>query len=122
MKVWTKDEIKGLIVNRDDAVIRGMLRIYDLQTESEKVFGDTHAHNGVGFSGVDGEIMSSFSEFVNNYTGNFIIGFSARYRTGIINSFNLVFFDICIRYKPNFLLFILYVNFFYFILFNSFYS
>ena len=32
MKVWTKDEIKGLIVNRDDAVIKGMLRIYDLQT------------------------------------------------------------------------------------------
>ena len=65
MKVWTKDEIKGLIETRDDAVIRGMLRIYDLQTESEKVFGDTHEHNGVGFSGVDGEIMSSFSEFVN---------------------------------------------------------
>ena len=65
MKVWTKDEIKGLIVNRDDAVIKGMLRIYDLQTESEKVFGDTHEHNGVGFSGVDGEIMSSFAEFYN---------------------------------------------------------
>ena len=47
MKVWTKNEIKGLIESRDDAVVRGMLRIYDLQTESEKVFGDTHAHNGV---------------------------------------------------------------------------
>ena len=34
MKVWTKDEIKGLIETRDDAVVRGMLRIYDLQTES----------------------------------------------------------------------------------------
>ena len=65
MKVWSKDEIKGLIVNRDDAVIKGMLRIYGLQTESEQVFGDTHENNGVGFSGVDGEIMSSFSEFVN---------------------------------------------------------
>ena len=65
MKVWTKDEIKDFIVNRDDAVIKGMLRIYDLQTESEKVFGDTHEHNGVGFSGVDGEIMSSFAEFYN---------------------------------------------------------
>ena len=65
IKVWTKDEIKGLIVNRDDAVIKGMLRIYDLQTESEKVFGDTHEHNGVGFSGVDGGIMSSFVEFYN---------------------------------------------------------
>ena len=65
MKVWTKNEIKGLIESRDDAVVRGMLRIYDLQTESEKVFGDTHESNGVGFSGVDGEIMSSFVEFYN---------------------------------------------------------
>ena len=65
MKVWTKDEIKGLIESRDDAVVRGMLRIYDLQTESEKVFADTHAHNGVGFSGGDGEIMSSFVELYN---------------------------------------------------------
>ena len=65
MKVWTKEEIKGLIESRDDAVIRGMKRIYDLQTESEKAFGDTHVHNGVGFSGVDGEIMSSFVEFYN---------------------------------------------------------
>jgi len=63
MKVWKKEEIKDLIENRNDAVIRGMLRIYDLQTESEQVFGDTHEHNGVGFSGVDGGIMSSFSEF-----------------------------------------------------------
>ena len=66
MKVWTKNEIKGLIESRDDAVVRGMLRIYDLQTESEKVFGDTHESNGVGFSGVDGEIMSSFVYFYNN--------------------------------------------------------
>ena len=65
IKVWSKDEIKGLIETRDDAVIRGMLRIYDLQTESEQVFGDTHEHNGVGFSGVDGGIMSSFTEFYN---------------------------------------------------------
>ncbi len=53
MKVWKKEEIKDLIENRNDAVIRGMLRIYDLQTESEKVFGDTHENNGIGFSGVD---------------------------------------------------------------------
>ena len=65
IKVWSKDEIKGLIETRDDAVIRGMLRIYNLQTESEQVFGDTHEHNGVGFSGVDGGIMSSFVEFYN---------------------------------------------------------
>jgi len=63
MKVWTKEEIKGLIESRDDAVVRGMKRIYDLQTEDEKNSGGTYYNNGVGFSGVDGDIMSSFVEF-----------------------------------------------------------
>jgi len=65
MRVWEKEEIKGLIETRDDAVVRGMLRIYGLQTESEQVCGGTHESNGVGFSGVDGGIMSSFTEFYN---------------------------------------------------------
>tara|TARA_B100000508_G_C11278964_1_gene189533 strand:- start:277 stop:570 length:294 start_codon:yes stop_codon:yes gene_type:complete len=65
MKVWTKEEIKGLIENRDDAVIRGMKRIYELQTEDEKENGGTYYNNGVGFSGVDGDIMSSFVKFYN---------------------------------------------------------
>ena len=65
MKVWTKDDIKGLIESRDDAVIRGMKRIYDLQTEDEKENGGTYYNNGVGFSGVDGDIMSSFVKFYN---------------------------------------------------------
>ncbi len=30
MKVWTKEEIKGLIENRDDAVIRGMKKMVEL--------------------------------------------------------------------------------------------
>ena len=75
MKVWTKEEIKGLIESRDDAVIRGMKRIYELQTEDEKENGGTlfwsktklgtYYNNGVGFSGVDGDIMSSFVKFYN---------------------------------------------------------
>ena len=65
MKVWTKEEIKGLIESRDDAVIRGMKRIYDLQTEDEKENGGTYYNNGVDFSGVDGDIMSSFVKFYN---------------------------------------------------------
>ena len=65
MKVWTKDEIKGLIESRDDAVIRGMRRIYDLQTDDEKENGGTYYNNGVGFSGVDGDIMRSFVKFQN---------------------------------------------------------
>ena len=65
MKVWTKDEIKNLLEIHDHAVIRGMKRIYDLQTEDEKENGGTYYNNGVGFSGVDGDIMSSFVKFYN---------------------------------------------------------
>lgn len=39
-----------------------MLAIYDLQTEDEKEDQATTDSNGVGFSGIDAEIFSSFSE------------------------------------------------------------
>lgn len=42
--------------------IRGLLRIYEDQTAEEQAMGHTHVYNGVGFSGVDGEILSSFAE------------------------------------------------------------
>ena len=64
-KVWTKDEIKSLIEKRDDAVIKGLLKIYEYQTRDEQNSGYTKVHNRVGFSGVDGEIMSSFASFYN---------------------------------------------------------
>lgn len=60
---WNKEKIKELLETRDDAVVRGMLRIYDLQTDSEKSIMDTVENNGVGFNGVDGYILSSFVEF-----------------------------------------------------------
>ena len=41
--------------------IRGLLRIYEDQTAEEQNAGHTHDHNGVGFTGVDGEILSSFA-------------------------------------------------------------
>ena len=45
--------------------IRGLLRIYEDQTAEEQAIGDTSEHNGVGFSGVDGGILSSFAEQIN---------------------------------------------------------
>jgi len=41
--------------------IRGLLRIYADQTADEQAAGHTHVHNGVGFTGFDGEILSSFA-------------------------------------------------------------
>jgi len=60
---WTVEEIKQMLLTRKDAVMKGMCRIYELQTEQEKNVGDTIENNGIGFNGVDGEIMSSFVQF-----------------------------------------------------------
>lgn len=44
--------------------VKGMLRIYEYQTADEKAVQETHNLNGVGFSGADANILSSFSEQV----------------------------------------------------------
>ena len=44
--------------------LRGLVRIYGFQTDAEQRVGNTVEHNGVGFSGVDGDILSSFAEQV----------------------------------------------------------
>ncbi len=45
--------------------IKGLVTIYEYQTASEQECGHTSDHNGVGFTGADGEILSSFAEQVN---------------------------------------------------------
>lgn len=62
-RIWTKDLLKELFLSNEEALIRGMFRIYDKQTEDEKAVEDTVEDNGVGFSGVHGNIMSSFAKF-----------------------------------------------------------
>ncbi len=46
--------------------IRGLLRIYADQTADEQAVGDTCVHNGVGFSGIDGVILSSFASQIES--------------------------------------------------------
>jgi len=45
--------------------LRGLVRIYEFQTISEQQVGTTTDANGVGFSSVDSEILSSFARQVN---------------------------------------------------------
>ena len=52
-----------MFLTNEEALIRGMLRIYDKQTEDEKDYEDTKEWNAVGFSGVHGHIMTKFSKF-----------------------------------------------------------
>ena len=44
--------------------VRGMLKIFEYQTASEQSSEQTHDHNNVGFTGVDANILSSFTKQV----------------------------------------------------------
>lgn len=63
---WTKDSIKAKMSQTnpegDMWVVRGMLAILQWQTAEEKANGMTVEDNGVGFNGVDAEILTSFCE------------------------------------------------------------
>lgn len=43
-----------------------LLKIFEKQTEDEKLIEATTDHNGVGFTGVDAEILSSFAKQLKN--------------------------------------------------------
>lgn len=60
-KVAKIDFIKAQVQSDDRWMLRGLLAIYQFQTEHEKQANTTEQHNGVGFSGIDGEIMTSMA-------------------------------------------------------------
>lgn len=65
MKV-AKSSIKNFLKNKlatdKSWALRGLTRIYEKQTLTEKASKNTSELNGVGFSGADAEILSSFAE------------------------------------------------------------
>jgi hypothetical protein len=64
---WTKEKVLELLEKNDKAVWKAVHRIYQNQTEAEKAVGDTCVYNGVGFSGADANILSSFAQFYGKY-------------------------------------------------------
>ena len=63
-KIEIKNLFKTKLATDANWAIKGMLKIYEFQTATEKAIQTTKDHNDVGFSGCDGEILSSFSEQV----------------------------------------------------------
>lgn len=50
-------------LSKDDRwIARGLLTVYDHQTADEQRSKETREHNGVGFTGIDGEILTNMSE------------------------------------------------------------
>ena len=60
---WTKEKIKELLLRNDKAVCKGLIAIYNNQTSEEQACQETYCKNGIGFNGVDANILSSFAEF-----------------------------------------------------------
>ena len=63
---WTKEAIINLINTREDAVLKGIVIIYNRQTTDEQVTQDTKYLNGRGFNGFDAEFGSSLAVQVIN--------------------------------------------------------
>ena len=61
------DYVKHMLATNEKWAIRGMLKIYDRQTNDEQQSQATSHNNSVGFSGVDGGILSSFSTYYLKY-------------------------------------------------------
>lgn len=60
---WTKSRIIRLLQNEDRAVLRALIVVYQNQTAQEKNNGSTIEDNGVGFTGIDADILTSFVRF-----------------------------------------------------------
>jgi hypothetical protein len=51
--IWTREEINQLLQKNDIAVMRGIVRLFQLQTEDESLKAQTKHDNCVGFSAAD---------------------------------------------------------------------
>lgn len=57
---WTKSRVQALVTTNDKAAVRALLVVYSRQTKSEQASYSTEENNGVGFTGADAEILTSF--------------------------------------------------------------
>lgn len=58
---YSKQSIQDILLSSPKALMRGVVAIYKRQTLSEQADGITKEHNGIGFTGVDAFILSSFA-------------------------------------------------------------
>jgi hypothetical protein len=63
-KTWTRDEINDILKSNPRAVERAMVRLFELQTESEKESSTTRNNNGVGFSSYAASSGSYYARWV----------------------------------------------------------
>jgi len=62
---WNAATIKERLIVSDKWVTRGVITIFEYQTAAEQNSHTTCEDNGVGFNGVDAELLSSYAEFAS---------------------------------------------------------
>ncbi|MFZ9080265.1 MAG: hypothetical protein ACO23H_17155 [Alphaproteobacteria bacterium] len=63
-KIWTRDEIDALLMRSDNAVMRAIIRIFELQTLDEQTSTQTKHENGRGFSSADAKAGTLFAQYL----------------------------------------------------------
>ncbi len=63
---WDVNEIKEKLTQYPHLIERGLVLIYQCQTEDEKQAFQSNHENGIGFNKIDAKILSSFAEQINN--------------------------------------------------------
>lgn len=64
---YTKEYIRTLLEQSDAAVLKGLLRVYSLQTVAERNAEHNTLHNGVGFSSFDAKFLTSLAKSYIKY-------------------------------------------------------
>ena len=65
MKMKVAEYIKNQLATNQAWAVKALVKVYTLQTLDEQATGQTSNLNGVGFNGIDSQILSSFAEQVN---------------------------------------------------------
>ena len=66
-KQWKKEDIRQMLEVNDKAVLRGLIRIYERQTEDEKRNQETSYNNKVGFNGSDAPVLTRIATYYLKY-------------------------------------------------------
>ena len=61
-KRWDEHSIKALLKSNKNARYSALLKIYNNQTEDEKLSSNTESLNDIGFTAFDSVILTSFAE------------------------------------------------------------
>ena len=60
---YNKEMIRAKLETSDRWLVRGLLAVYDNQTTEEQIVEGVVVDNGVGFNGVDGEILTKMAKW-----------------------------------------------------------